>query len=61
MATYDYSCGVCGKPVIITRSITDPEGFYSCDTCNEPLKRVYSRVGVTFNGDGFYSTDNRKV
>lgn len=61
MAIYDYACGVCNKSFSITRSITDPEGSYACDTCNSLLKRVYSNVGVTFNGGGFYSTDNRKA
>lgn len=58
MATYDYTCGVCDKSVSVIRSISDPEGYYECDACNEPLKRVYSsNVGVQFNGSGFYSTD----
>ena len=57
MAIYDYACGVCGKSVQVTRFITDLEGSYECDACNEPLKRVYSNVGVQFNGSGFYSTD----
>lgn len=57
MATYDYTCGVCGKSVTMTRSIADPEGYYECNVCNEPLQRVYSNVGVQFNGSGFYSTD----
>ena len=61
MPTYEYACGVCGKSNTIFRSITDPDGSYECETCNLPLKRVYSKVGVTFNGNGFYSTDNRKA
>ena len=31
-----------------------------CDKCNKPIVRVYSSIGVTFNGSGFYKTDNRK-
>ena len=57
MAIYDYTCGVCGKSVSYTRSIMDPEGLYECEACNEPMKRVYSNVGVQFSGSGFYSTD----
>lgn len=33
---------------------------YTCDDCNKKLVRVYSSVGITFNGSGFYKTDNRK-
>ena len=57
MAIYDYACGVCDKSVQVTRSITDPEGSYECSDCNEPMRRLYTPVGVTFNGSGFYSTD----
>jgi len=57
MATYQYTCRVCDKSLSINRSITDPEGYYKCDVCNEPLKRVYSTIGVQFSGNGFYSTD----
>lgn len=57
MAIYDYSCGECNKSTTIVRSISDPAGNYFCETCNKPLKRVYSDIGVSFNGSGFYSTD----
>ena len=57
MAIYDYTCGVCDKSVSITRPISDPEGHYECNVCEEPLKRVYASVGVAFSGSGFYSTD----
>jgi len=61
MAVYEYSCGVCNKSETIVRSISDPEESYFCKSCNNSLNRVYSKVGVTFNGSGFYTTDNRKV
>ncbi len=61
MPMYDYSCGVCNTTVSIFRNITDSQEAYSCESCNSILKRVYSPVGVTFNGNGFYRTDNRKV
>lgn len=37
--------------------MTDKEEIPYCDTCNLDYTRVYSNVGVTFNGSGFYSTD----
>jgi putative FmdB family regulatory protein len=57
MAIYEYTCGVCDKSVTISRSITDPDGFYECNACDAPLKRVYSLLSVSFRGGGFYSTD----
>lgn len=57
MATYDYKCKTCDQSVTITRSISDKENIPECLACNIPLARVYSSVGVTFNGSGFYSTD----
>jgi putative FmdB family regulatory protein len=61
LPNYEYSCGVCGVSRNIFRGIADPEQSYECDACNLPLKRVYSNIGVTFNGEGFYRTDNRRT
>jgi putative FmdB family regulatory protein len=57
MALYEYKCKSCNASVIISRGIADKEEIPQCDTCKTPLNRVYSSVGVTFNGSGFYSTD----
>ena len=61
MPAYEYSCLTCDKTYSFTRSMSDPDPGYSCETCGYNLIRVYSNVGVTFNGSGFYKTDNRKV
>lgn len=60
MATYEYKCKGCGQEISVTRSISDKENVPGCLACNLPLSRVYSSVGVTFNGGGFYSTDKGK-
>ena len=59
MALYDYTCLKCSQTKTITRPISEnePTGGYSCSTCNSVLTRVYSNVGVSFKGSGFYSTD----
>ncbi len=46
--------------MVISRGISEKEHIPQCDTCNIELTRVYSNVGVTFNGGGFYSTDKGK-
>jgi putative FmdB family regulatory protein len=59
MAIYEYRCGSCNAPYTKVRGIAEPEPEYLCDTCSFKLIRVYSSVGVAFNGGGFYSTDNK--
>lgn len=61
MPVYEYRCsGGCDGIVAKQRSIKEDDPGYSCDTCQSPLKQVYSNVGVIFNGPGFYKTDNGK-
>ena len=60
MAMYEYACKSCNASVTISRGITDREEAPICGSCQIPLSRVYSSVGVTFNGSGFYSTDKGK-
>ena len=58
MATYEYKCKGCGQEITVTRSISDKENVPECLACNLLLSRVYSPIGVAFNGSGFYRTDN---
>jgi len=60
MPTYQYSCTDCGLETDVVRGIKDSAPDLFCKACNIKLKRVYSNIGVTFNGNGFYKTDNRK-
>lgn len=56
MPIYEYKCEECNVSQTITRGFYDTD-VPQCETCNSKLKRVYSSVGVTFNGSGFYSND----
>jgi predicted nucleic acid-binding Zn ribbon protein len=56
MATYEYKCNDDSEVVIVTRGMTEDEIIPYCDTCNEPMSRLYSPPPVKFNGSGFYST-----
>jgi hypothetical protein len=38
------------------RGMTEDEIIPYCDTCNQPMSRVYSAPPVKFNATGFYST-----
>lgn len=57
MPLYEYKCKDCDTSKIVSRSFSESDPGYKCDTCNSNLIRVYSNVGVTFKGSGFYSTD----
>jgi len=57
MAYYEYKCSECETLKTVSRGMTEDDPGYTCDTCNLPLNRVYSKVGVSFKGSGFYSTD----
>lgn len=57
MALYEYKCPECETNITVQRGMTEDDPGYTCETCNIALNRVYSNVGVSFKGSGFYSTD----
>jgi putative FmdB family regulatory protein len=58
MPTYSYRCRDCGTAFDTQQSFTD-DALTVCPTCGGDLRKVFSAVGVTFNGSGFYRTDSR--
>jgi predicted nucleic acid-binding Zn ribbon protein len=56
MASYEYKCEIDSSTITISRGMTEQEIIPYCDSCNEPMVRVYSAPPVKFNGSGFYST-----
>jgi len=58
MPTYSYRCTECGTAFDIHQSFTD-DSLTVCPTCGGVLRKVFSPVGVTFSGSGFYRTDSR--
>ena len=58
MPTYSYRCTECSTAFDIQQAFTD-DSLTECPTCNGKLRKVFSAVGVTFNGSGFYRTDSR--
>jgi len=57
MPTYQYECAECRFSVDVVRGILEDTPDPFCESCNSALKRVYSNIGVTFRGSGFYSTE----
>ena len=58
MPTYSYRCTECDNAFDIQQSFTD-DSLTVCPTCGGKLRKVFSPVGVTFSGSGFYRTDSR--
>jgi putative FmdB family regulatory protein len=58
MPTYSYRCTECGTAFDIQQAFTD-DSLTVCPNCGGKLRKLYSAVGVTFNGSGFYRTDSR--
>lgn len=58
MPTYAYSCTECGHAFDIHQSFAE-DSLTVCPECAGHLRKVFSPVGVTFKGSGFYRTDSR--
>lgn len=58
MPTYSYRCTECTNAFDIHQAFTD-DSLSVCPVCGGKLRKVFSAVGVTFNGSGFYRTDSR--
>nr|WP_100423152.1 FmdB family zinc ribbon protein [Sediminihabitans luteus] len=58
MPTYAYACTECGHAFDIHQSFSD-DSLTVCPECEGRLRKVFSSVGVTFKGSGFYRTDSR--
>jgi len=58
MPTYSYRCTECANAFDIQQAFTD-DSLTVCPTCGGRLRKLFSAVGVTFNGSGFYRTDSR--
>lgn len=58
MPTYEYACKACGDQFEIVQSMKDAALTY-CSLCGGDLRKVYSGVGISFKGAGFYKNDSR--
>lgn len=60
MPTYAYRCADCGHAFDIHQEFSD-SSLTVCPECQGKLRKVFSSVGVTFKGSGFYRTDSRST
>jgi predicted nucleic acid-binding Zn ribbon protein len=62
MPTYVYKFVKTGETIEVTQAFTDPaltEAKHPTTGRRMAVKKVFTPVGVTFRGDGFYKTDSR--
>ena len=60
MPTYSYRCTECGTAFDIQQAFTD-DTLTECPNCGGLLRKVFSPVGVSFTGSGFYHNDSRST
>jgi len=58
LPTYSYRCTECANAFDIHQAFTD-DTLTECPVCSGVLRKVFSPIGVTFSGSGFYRTDSR--
>jgi putative FmdB family regulatory protein len=58
--TYSYRCTECDTAFDIHQAFSD-DTLSECPTCGGKLRKVFSSIGVTFNGSGFYRNDSRST
>ncbi|HEX4979833.1 MAG TPA: FmdB family zinc ribbon protein [Acidimicrobiales bacterium] len=58
MPTYEYACRTCGEHLEVVQSFKD-EPLTECPACHGALRKVFSPIGISFKGSGFYKTDSR--
>ena len=58
MPTYSYRCTECDTAFDIQQAFTD-DSLTVCPTCGGTVRKVFSAVGVSFSGSGFYRNDSR--
>lgn len=58
MPSYSYRCTECEHAFDVQQAFSDAS-LTTCPSCNGRLRKLFSAVGVTFNGSGFYRTDSR--
>src|SRR5215831_19467394 len=62
MPTYVYKFVDTGETIEVQQAFTDDpltEAPYPADGSLRPVRKVFTPVGITFKGNGFYKTDNR--
>jgi putative FmdB family regulatory protein len=55
MAKHDYRCRECDMWIEVERSILEEDDeAVLCDSCGEPMRKVYTPPGIVLRGRGWY-------
>ena len=57
MPTYEYRCKECKQGLEIKQSLKD-KPLIKCEECGGQLNKVFSPIGMSFQGKGFYRNDH---
>ncbi len=60
MPIYEYRCLTCGYEFEEFQSINDAP-IDRCSSCDGPVQKLISNVGISFKGTGFYVNDSRST
>ena len=65
MPIYEYKCKACDEHFEVEQSITEESlttlpGCEATDDGDHVLKKVFSAIGISFKGEGFYKNDSRQ-
>ena len=58
MPTYIYRCQTCEKEFEVVQSFKDDPLEVCPSDCSGAVKKVFSGVGISFKGSGFYKNDH---
>jgi len=58
MPLYEYRCKNCAHQFEIQQAFSD-DALTDCPECDGLVKKVFSPVGISFKGSGFYKNDSR--
>jgi putative FmdB family regulatory protein len=58
MPLYEYRCRTCDHQFEIQQSFSE-DALTTCPECGGELRKVFTPVGISFKGSGFYKNDSR--
>jgi len=56
---YKYKCKNCGYEFTVLHSMSETPKV-KCELCGSETEKMIGNVGISFKGEGFYTTDSRK-
>ena len=61
MPLFDYRCFFCDRVDEVFKPLEQIDEVNICGVCGEKMKRLPSKVSISFKGSGFYCNDKKGV